>query len=100
MCLANIFPKKSDALDPQVLHMMTFKTSMKTSYLVATDVEQAVDNCTNHMEMENDILESNRWEVRKTLHYVSYVFLSITFALLSLPKCFTTTQSLEDSFIC
>ena len=57
MCLANIFPKKSDA---QVLHMMTFKTSMKTSYLVATDVEQAVDNCTNHMEMENDILESNR----------------------------------------
>ena len=43
MCLANIFPKKSDALDPQVLHMMTFKTSMKTSYLVATDVEQIVD---------------------------------------------------------
>ena len=48
MCLANIFPKKSDALDPQVLHMMTFKTSMKTSYLVATDVEEDVDNCTNH----------------------------------------------------
>ena len=27
----------------QVLHMMNFKTSMKTSYLVSTDVEQAVD---------------------------------------------------------
>ena len=37
------FLKKSDALDPQVLHMMTFKTSMKTSYLVATDTKQAVD---------------------------------------------------------
>ena len=33
----------SKALDPQVLHMMTFKTSMKTSYLVATDVEKIVD---------------------------------------------------------
>ena len=43
MCLANNFSKKSDALHPQVLHMMTFKTSMKTSYLVATDTEQAVD---------------------------------------------------------
>ena len=43
MCLANNFLKKSDALDPQVLHMMTFKTSMKTSYLVATDTKQAVD---------------------------------------------------------
>ena len=42
MCLANNFLKKNDALDPQVLHMMTFKTSMKTS-LVATDVEQVVD---------------------------------------------------------
>ena len=31
------FFKKSDALDPQVFHMMTFKTSMKKSYLVATD---------------------------------------------------------------
>ena len=28
---------------PQVLHMMTFKTSMKTISLVSTDVEQAVD---------------------------------------------------------
>ena len=37
------FSKKSDALDPQLLHMMTFKTSIKTSYLVATDTEQAVD---------------------------------------------------------
>ena len=27
----------------QVLHMTNFKTSMKTSYLVSTDVEQAVD---------------------------------------------------------
>ena len=43
MCLANNFLKKSDALDPQVLHMMTLKTSMKTSYLVATETEQAVD---------------------------------------------------------
>ena len=43
VCLANNFLKKSDALDPQVLHMMTFKTSMKTSYLIATDTEQAVD---------------------------------------------------------
>ena len=43
MCLANNFPKKSDALDPQVFHMMTFKTSMKKSYLVATDTKQAVD---------------------------------------------------------
>ena len=43
MCLANNFSKKNDALDPQVLHMMTFKTSMKTSYLVSTDAEQAVD---------------------------------------------------------
>ena len=33
------FSKKSDALDPKLLHMMTFKTS----YLVAIDVEQAVD---------------------------------------------------------
>ena len=32
-----------DALDPQVLHTMTFKTSMKTSYLVATDAEWAMD---------------------------------------------------------
>ena len=37
------FSKKSDALDPQLLQMMTFKTSIKTSYLVATDAEQAVD---------------------------------------------------------
>ena len=37
------FSKKSDALDPQLLHLMTFKTSNKTSYLVATDAEQAVD---------------------------------------------------------
>ena len=37
--LANNFLKKRDALDPQVLHTMTFKTSMKTSYLVATDAE-------------------------------------------------------------
>ena len=43
MCLANNFLKKSDALDPQVLHMMTFKTSVKTSYLVATDAEQVVN---------------------------------------------------------
>ena len=43
MILANNFLKKSDALDPQVLHMMNFKTSTKTSYLVATIVEQAVD---------------------------------------------------------
>ena len=43
MCLANNFSKKNDALDPQVLHMMTFKKSMKTSYLVSTDAEQAVD---------------------------------------------------------
>ena len=43
MCLANNFSKKNDALDPQVLHMMTFKQSMKTSYLVSTDAEQAVD---------------------------------------------------------
>ena len=57
MCLANIFFKKSDALDPQVLHIMTFKTSMKTSYLVSTDVEQAVDNSTNYTEMESEILE-------------------------------------------
>ena len=35
------FSKKSD--DPQLLYMMTFKTSIKTSYLVATDAEQAVD---------------------------------------------------------
>ena len=37
------FSKKSDALDPQLLHMMTFKTSIKTSYLVVMDAEQAVD---------------------------------------------------------
>ena len=43
MCLANKFLKKSDALDPQVLHMMTLKTSMKTSYLVETETEKAVD---------------------------------------------------------
>ena len=43
MCLANNFSKKSDALDPQVFYMMTFKTSMKKSYLVATDTKQAVD---------------------------------------------------------
>ena len=49
--------EKSDALDPQVLHIMTFKTSMKTSYLVSTDVEQAVDNSTNYTEMESEILE-------------------------------------------
>ena len=43
MCLANNFSKKSNALDPQAFYMMTFKTSMETSYLVATDVEQIVD---------------------------------------------------------
>ena len=43
MCLANNFLKKSDALDPQVLRRMNFKTSTKTSYLVATIVEQAMD---------------------------------------------------------
>ena len=43
MCLANNFSEKSDALDPQVLHMMTFKTCMKTSYLVETDAEQVVN---------------------------------------------------------
>ena len=57
MCLAKNFFKKSDALDPQVLRIMTFKTSMKTSYLVSTDVEQAVDNSTNYTEMESEILE-------------------------------------------
>ena len=36
---------------------MTFKTSMKTSCLVSTDVEQAVDNSTNYTEMESEILE-------------------------------------------
>ena len=41
--LANNFLKKSDALEPQVLHTMSFKTSLKTGYLVATDAEQAVD---------------------------------------------------------
>ena len=56
MRLTNNFSKKSDALDPQVFHMMTFKTSMKTSYLVATDAEQAVDNSTNYTEMESEIL--------------------------------------------
>ena len=35
--------------------MMTFKTSMKTSYLVETDAEQAVDNSTNYTEMESEI---------------------------------------------
>ena len=79
--------------------MMTFKTSMKTSYLVATDVEQAVDNCTNHMEMENNILESNRLEVRKTFHYVSCFSLHHFRALVA-SEVFTTIQSLEDSFIC
>ena len=43
VCLTNNFSKKSDALDPQVFHMMTFKTSMKTSYLVAADIEQVVN---------------------------------------------------------
>ena len=43
MCLANKFLKKSDALDPQVLHMMNFKTSLKTNNLVATDAEQVVN---------------------------------------------------------
>ena len=43
MCLANNFLKKSDSRNPQVLHTITFKTSMKTSYLVATDAEKAVD---------------------------------------------------------
>ena len=54
MCLTN-FSQKIDALDPQVFNMMTFKTSMKTSYLVATDAEQAVDNSTNYTEMESEI---------------------------------------------
>ena len=35
--------------------MMTFKTSMKTSYLVATDAEQAPDNSANYTEMESEI---------------------------------------------
>ena len=43
MCLAKKFLKKTDALDPQVLRMMTFKTSVKTSYLVATDAEHVVN---------------------------------------------------------
>ena len=43
MCLANNFLKKSDALDPQVLHMMIFKASIKTSYLIAIDAEKVVD---------------------------------------------------------
>ena len=29
VCLTNNFSKKSDALHPQVFHMMTFKTSMR-----------------------------------------------------------------------
>ena len=37
------FSKKSDAPDPQLLHVMSFKTSVKTSYLVAADAEQAVN---------------------------------------------------------
>ena len=37
------FFKKRDALNPQVLHTMNFQTSMKTSYLVAADVEQVVN---------------------------------------------------------
>ena len=39
MCLANNSLKKSDSRNPQVLHTMTFKTS----YLVATEAEKAVD---------------------------------------------------------
>ena len=35
---------------------MAFKTSMETSYLVSTEVEQAVDNSTNYTEMESEIL--------------------------------------------
>ena len=34
---------------------MTFKTDMKTSSLVSTDVEQAVDNSSNYTEMEDEI---------------------------------------------
>ena len=34
---------------------MTFKTDMKTSSLVSTDVEQAVDNSSNYTEMEDKI---------------------------------------------
>ena len=39
----SIFFKKVRHLHWQVLHMTNFKTSMKTSHLVSTDVEQAVD---------------------------------------------------------
>ena len=49
------FSKESHAIDPQVLHIMTFKTDMKTSSLVSTDVEQAVDNSSNYTEMEDEI---------------------------------------------
>ena len=35
--------------------MMTFKTGMKTSCLVSTDIEQAVDNSTNYVEIESEI---------------------------------------------
>ena len=42
MCLANNLKKKK-VRHLQVLHMMNFKTSMTTNYLVLTDVEQAVD---------------------------------------------------------
>ena len=34
---------------------MTFKTDMKTSSLVSTDVEQAVENSSNYTEMEDEI---------------------------------------------
>ena len=43
MYLANNFSKRSDALEPQVLHMMAFKTRIKTSYLISTNAERTVD---------------------------------------------------------
>ena len=112
------FSKESHAIDPQVLHIMTFKTDMKTSSLVSTDVEQAVENSSNYTEMEDEIsakyptktpsrqvatgqenkgLQTPSAKKQGKHSTTSRVFPYITFALQTLPKCLTTTQSFEAS---
>ena len=93
MCLANNFLKKSDALDPQVLRRMNFKTSTKTSYLVATIVEQAMDKY-----ILLDVLVCGIAEhFLRVAPYFDEPVWRVKIQTTPLQKCFTTDNCFEPS---
>ena len=73
--------------------MTNFKTSMKTSYLVSTDVEQAVDKY-----IFLDVLVCSIVEYFcEFLPYLDEYVWRFKIQKTPLPKCFTTEQCFEAS---